>query len=351
MTLTRNAFLRATPMLALLFLLAGCLGAQPSEKSRKTNADVVAMVDGQALTQADLEEFLSDQLSQLELQKAKLLEEGLGPFVEQTLLELGAKNKGLSLDDYVSAEVAERSTEVTDSDVDQWYEANQSRLRGQTKEQIGPQIRDFLTQTQAAEIRSTLVGELRKEYDVEILLDPVRVDLEGEGGVVKGGENAPVTIVEFSDFECPACKGFNPTITQLLDKYGDDIQVVFRHLPLRSIHPRAQKAAEASMCARDQGKFWELHDTMFAQQRNLSVDGLKSMAAENGLEPDAFAKCLDSGQYADAVESEVRMATRLGLNGTPSVFINGRIIAPGRVPSFGAMVTMIDEELLRNSGK
>ncbi len=332
---------------ALLLLLA--LGISPLALAQEST--VVAKIDGVALSQADLEAFLSDQLEQLALQKAKLLEEGLGPFVENALLERGAEAQGVPLDAYLKIEMEKHTTPVTDEAVDAWYEANKARLQGQPKEALEPQIKNYLTQTQAGEQRSKLLADLRKQHKVEILLEPVRVTLDDVGATIKGNPEAPVTIVEFSDFQCPACKGFNPTVTELLENYGDKIRVVFRQLPLRSIHPQAQKAAEASLCARDQGKFWELHDAMFASQRTLDVDALKGMAAAAGASSESFDQCLDSGKYADVVQSDVTLASKHGLNGTPSVFINGRIIAPGRVPSYGAMVQVIEDELLRNSGK
>jgi len=311
----------------------------------------VAKVAGITLTQADLEEFLSEQLEQIELQKAKLFEDGLGPLVEKTLLERAANDKGVPLTAYLEAEIADRTEPVTDADVDSWYSANKARVGGKTKESIAPQIKNFLVQNQNVQARSAVVAELRKKYPVEIFLEPVRISFSEEGATTKGTADAPVTIVEFSDFQCPACKGFNPTLTEVLDRYGDDVRVVFRQFPLRSIHPKAQKAAEAALCARDQEKFWQLHDAMFANQRKIDVDGLKETAKGLGLDSETFDQCLDSGQHASRVQADLDIGSKIGLNGTPSVFINGRVIAPGRVPSVGQMASVIDEELLRHASK
>jgi protein-disulfide isomerase len=164
---------------------------------------------------------------------------------------------------------------------------------------------------------------------------------------VLGPEGAPVTIVEFSDFQCPACRSFNPILDQILDAYGDSVRVAFRQYPLRAIHPQAQPAAEASLCARDQGKFWELHDAMFANQKGLAPAQLKELARELELDGEVFDQCLDGGTYRAIVDQDLARGESAGVSGTPSVFINGREVAPGQVPSFEQMKALIDDELRR----
>ncbi len=333
---------------SFLSLCAGLLIASLSILPSLYDDDtIVAKVGDRTITQLDLENFLSPQLAELEKQKAKIMEEGLAPLVERTLLEKEATEKSLSLNEYVQTAITSKTAPVTDQDIDLWYEENRARLQGRAKAEIAAQIRQFLQQEKTQEARSVVLGELRQKYPVEILLEPMRVSLNDTGATIKGPSDAPITIVEFSDFECPACKGFNPALTQVLDTYGDNIRVVFRQFPLRSIHPKAQKAAEASLCARDQDKFWEMHDAMFEDQRNIGPTGLKVMATNLGLNAEGFGQCLDSGQYASVVQNDVNIAAGLGISGTPAVYINGREIAPGKVPNFGQMAVVIDDELFR----
>lgn len=143
-----------------------------------------------------------------------------------------------------------------------------------------------------------------------------------------GDEDAPVTIIEFSDFECPFCKRFNDqTFQQIKANYVDTgkVRVVFRHYPL-PFHANAQKAHEASMCADDQDKFWEYHDAIFAQQTNLGVPALKQMAVSLGLNTATFNSCLDSGKYAQYVQDDLAAGSAAGVSGTPSFFVNGQIV-------------------------
>lgn len=160
----------------------------------------------------------------------------------------------------------------------------------------------------------------------------------------KGPEDAKVTIVEWSDFQCPFCSRVNPTLAQVREEYPEKVKIVFRQFPL-SIHPNAWKAAEASLCAHEQGEFWAMHDAMFADQRNLGVDSLKTMAEELGLDTEEFATCLDSDEYSDAVQADFDAGREAGVSGTPAMFINGRFIS-GAVP-FEQIASVIDSELSR----
>ena len=131
-------------------------------------------------------------------------------------------------------------------------------------------------------------------------------------------------------------------------KYGDQVRIVFRQFPLDNLHPNARKAAEASLCAKDQGKFWEMHDSMFENQRQLKVADLKRQAGEIGLESGAFDECLDSGRYADQVQADLEAGTGAGVTGTPAFLINGRFLS-GAQP-LEAFEKVIDDELARAGG-
>jgi len=141
----------------------------------------------------------------------------------------------------------------------------------------------------------------------------------------KGSENAPITIVEFSDFQCPYCKNFfEQTLPQIFKNYIDTgkAKLVYRNFPL-GFHEFAQKAAEASLCASQQDKFWEYHDKLFKSQSALAINNLKQYAKDLGLNSASFDKCLDSGDTAEQVAQDVKDGISYGVNGTPSFFING----------------------------
>lgn len=171
-----------------------------------------------------------------------------------------------------------------------------------------------------------------------------RVNVDTTGKHMRGNANAKITIVEFSDFECPYCGAAQPTVKQIEDTYKDNVKVVFMHFPL-PFHPNAQKAAEASECAGDQGKFWEMHDWMFANQNSLGVDQLKAEAKTLGLNTTAFNACLDSGKKASIVEADQTKGSNAGVQGTPTFIING-IPVVGAQP-FGNFKPVIDAELAK----
>lgn len=143
---------------------------------------------------------------------------------------------------------------------------------------------------------------------------------------VKGDSDAPVTIVEFSDFQCPFCSRFYTGALGDIEKNYIEtgkVKLVYRDFPL-SIHPDAQKAAEAAECAKDQGKFWEMHDELFENQASLSVASLKQYASKIGLDEDDFSECLDSGEKASEVQADFSDGTANGVSGTPTFFVNGQ---------------------------
>ena len=146
---------------------------------------------------------------------------------------------------------------------------------------------------------------------------------------VLGAEDAPITIVEFSDFQCPYCNRFVQQAYPKIKKEFVDtglVKIVYRDLPL-SFHDNAQKAAEAGECAHDQGKFWEYHDKLFANQDSLGVDSLKKYAADLGLDVEEFNQCLDSGKYSQEVQEDAQAAQQQGISGTPGFVINGQVLS------------------------
>jgi protein-disulfide isomerase len=151
---------------------------------------------------------------------------------------------------------------------------------------------------------------------------PVEVSADDDPAI--GPEDAPVTIIEFADFQCPYCEAFNTqTLPQILSNYGDRVRFVFRDFPLTSIHAYALKAAEAAECADDQGAYWKYHDLLFQNQSALDDASLKGYAASLGLDTTTFDDCLDSDQPQSEIQKDFQDGTTAGVQGTPSFFING----------------------------
>ena len=351
------------PLAAAFFLVAlpACAQSDASAKAPAAPAaqaggesDVAAVVAGETITVSELEEGASEVLEQVELQmltcerqakqgRFEALDAALQQMVRDELIAKEAAAAGQSVEEYRAAELDSRIAAVSDADVQAFFDENRARIGDRTVEQIGPQIRQYLEQQNRQQAEQAFFGELEAKYDVVYHLEPPRTEVAAEGPA-KGPADAPVTIVEFSDFECPFCSRVVPTLDQVKANYGDKVRIVFRQYPL-PMHPNAQKAAEASLCAHDQGKFWELHDAMFADQKGLGVPQLKAKAQELGLDGEQFAQCLDSGKYEDEVKADLRAGTQAGVSGTPAMFINGQMVA-GAVP-YEQISAVIDAELKR----
>ena len=226
----------------------------------------------------------------------------LGEIVEDRLLELEAKATGKTKEALVEEGIKAKAGTVGDADVDAYYEQlkTQQPQGLPPKEAVAERIKQYLQQQKDQNARNAFFTDLKNKYKVETFISEPRIEIATEGHPAKGPATAPVTIVEFSDFECPFCKRVVPTLEQVTQKYGDKVRLVFRQFPLSSIHPNAQKAAEAALCANDQGKFWEMHDAMFKDQKALEVAALKVTAGNIGVDKAKFDQCLDSGRFARA---------------------------------------------------
>ena len=273
--------------------------------------------------------------------------QALDDIIAETVIGQAAKAKGMTAAAYEEAEIGARVKPVTDAEVQAFYQANIGQMQGRSLESIAPAISRFLQDQQRAKARQDLITELRKTAPaVRVMFEPPRtkVDIAANDPSL-GAASAPVTIVEFSDFQCPFCQRAAPTLKQIRAQYGDKVRVVWKDFPLTQIHPQAFKAAEAGHCAAEQGKFWELHDQMFGNQAALQPDSLKKYAADMGMDAAKFNACLDSSKYAERVRDGVAAGTRLGVNSTPTVYINGRMLT-GAQP-YDTFAAIIDEELAR----
>ncbi|HEV7784531.1 MAG TPA: thioredoxin domain-containing protein, partial [Thermoanaerobaculia bacterium] len=308
------------PGAVILFLALGawlpsaCSAQDKGAKGSGGGKDVLAVVNGQPITEADVRTSAAEQFKGLQREYEKnshdLLESSLQTVIQDRLVEAEAKSRGITKDQ-VLAEI--KPTPVTDADVDAFYEQNKAQIP-RPKDQVAGQIKTYLEQQGQQKSRQAYYDNLQKKYKVDMKMEPVRVEVAASGPAMGGPATAPVTIVEFSDFQCPFCSRLTPTLDQVKKKYGDKVRIVFRQFPL-PMHQNAQKAAEAALCANDQGKFWQFHDAMFGDQASLGVDQLKAKAVELGLKADDFNKCLDSGAKAAVIEADKKAGSEAGVNG------------------------------------
>jgi protein-disulfide isomerase len=282
---------------------------------------VVATVQGQPIASEDLTNALRGELLRLEIQRYQTLREKLDDLIANKIFSLEAAQRGVSVQQFVHDEINAKIQTVTPEQVQAFYEANKSRIK-QPFEKVSEQITSYLQQQAQERRRQALLKELQPRYPVTVALRAPTVEVATEGEPSLGPTSAPVTIVEFSDFQCPYCRQAQDTLKRLMAAYEGKIKLVFRDFPLRSIHPQAQKAAEAAQCAAEQQKFWPYHDKLFAST-NLQMDELKKFAQELALNMEQFTSCLDSSKYAAGIEADMQAGQQAGVNATPAFFVNG----------------------------
>jgi protein-disulfide isomerase len=323
--------------------LAGPIRAAETIRQAEGAARPVALVGGAPITEAEVDRAAEGQLRELRMREFTLRSQALEELIAQKLLEKEAAARGVALPALVKAEVEDKAA-VSEAEVRALYQSNKDKMGAMSEADALKQIESRLRPQRERERRASYVRELRQKAGVKVLLEPLRVAVDVTGRPIRGNKDAPVTIVEFSDFQCPFCSRARPTVNKVRETYGDKVRVIFRNFPL-SIHPQAQKAGEAAGCAGEQGKFWEMHDRLFANQAKLQVPDLKEHAAVLGLDPEAFRQCLDSGRHTADLQSDAEAGTGYGVSGTPSFFINGRPLV-GAQP-FESFAQVIDDELER----
>ena len=333
----------------LVVLGAACsTAAQPSRQ--QTPSDVVATIGSTSITLAEVDaRALTRPASNFgDLPLLQALYEARRATVDEIvagqLIEREAKALGIDSAALVEREVEAKVATPTEAEVAGWYEANRAQVQGATLEQVSEPIRAMLTQERRRLTRGAYVDTLKAKTPVKVMLEPPRTQVAHAGRPVKGPSNAPIEIVEFSDFQCPFCFRAESILTQVLAQYGDRIRLIYRHYPLPN-HPNARPAAEAALCAQDQDKFWPYHDRLFASQDKLTNEDLKRHASDLGLDSVRFNACFDAGRFQAEVDADMRDGSEAGVSGTPAFFINGRYL--GGAQPFEAFQHIIEEELAR----
>lgn len=338
---------------ALVLALACSAPAQQPSAQTSQPSDAGARIGDRTITMKEIDDRWRKAEPAEQAQAVQRIYDGrkdaLDAIIADMLIEQAAKAKGGGVNptQFTEAEIARRVKPVTEEEVVVFFQENTAQMQGRGLAAMAPAIRRFLEDQRRTTAYQAFVGELRKAGPaVNLLLDPPRYEVAvAADDAALGPANAPVTIVEFSDFQCPFCQRVMPTLKRVKETYGDRVRIVWKDFPLTSIHPEAFKAAEAGNCAREQGKFWEYHDVLFTNQQALQPEFLKKYAADTGLDATRFSACLDTAKYGDRVQEQMGIGNGLGIQSTPSAFINGRLLT-GAVP-YETFVAIIDEELER----
>ncbi len=309
---------------------------------------VVASWAGNTITARELDEKTGDQMQELEKQKFQMRKQTLEQMVLEKLVKVEADKKGLTPEQWLKAEIDDKVPPPSDQEIQAMFEKNSAQLPpGAKLEEFKERIVDFMTRPKKQEQAKQTFEALKKSANVEIkLVEPSKPRKQVEAkGPSRGPETAKVTIVEFSDFQCPFCSRGRDTVEEVMQAYAGKVRLVFRHFPL-DFHKQAPKAAEASLCANEQGKFWEYHDALFKNQQKLELADLKEHAGSLGLDGAKFGECLDSGKMAKVVSEDLAAGKKVGVSGTPAFFINGQMLSGAQ--SLDEFKKIIDAELGAN---
>jgi protein-disulfide isomerase len=344
-------FLAVATALALATACQSQRPAQGGADAKKEDKTPVARFGDTTITASELDDMVKGDLGRMEQQylqqRYQMRKEALEALVSQKLVEAKAKAQGVTPQELLKREVLDKIAEPTEAEQKQVYD--QAKAGGQQLppyDQVKGEIVRFMKNQKLQPALSAYYQTLKAEAKAEVLLppyEPPKVEVNATGPS-KGPQDAKVTIVEFSDFQCPFCQRAEVTVQKVLATYGDKVRLVYKDYPLPN-HPLAPKSAEAAHCAGDQQKYWEMHERLFSTGKLEQAD-LKQHAKDLGLDAAAFDKCLDSGEKAQVVEANRKAGTEAGVSGTPAFFINGRLIS-GAQP-FEEFKRIIDLELSRS---
>jgi protein-disulfide isomerase len=336
------------PIFILLLCLSGSLVLRAADVTSivgQSGSTVVAEVDGVKITLADFERSHPLALFQAENSYYEAEKKAIDAYMDDYLLERQAKTENLSvqalLELHVNGQIAK---DPSDEALKVYYEGLDTT---ESFESMRDKIKDHLRERRIGKAKDAYIQSLRKQATVVVTVAPPRTSVSlANANVREHVENAPLTLVEYADYECPYCQQIAPDLAKIEAEYKGRIAFVYKDFPL-PMHPHAQKAAEAAQCAGIQNKYWDYHDALLSSKQ-LEVPQLKATASALGLDVNAFNTCLDSGQGADQVKKNFNEGLELGITGTPSFVVNGRFIS-GSIP-YDQLRIILEEELRSGQG-
>lgn len=299
------------------------MGADVNSPNLSDDA-VLATIAGQPVKAGPVKERLKPIIYKIRLDAYSLAQKQADQLIDNMLLLDEAKKRQVGPEEIIRAEISDKVRPPTEAEVAKFYEENKARINGDLNT-VRNQVALYLQDETKRRLEHELSERLRKSANIRWLISeppqPVQ-NISVDDDPARGGTNAPVTIVEFTDFQCPACAAMHPVLEEVLKSYGDKVRFVVRDFPLNQ-HENARKAAEAANAANEQGKFFEYIAVLFQHQKALDVASLKKYASDVGLNRTKFDAALDRGVYAAEVKHDVEDGEVYGVGSTPTIFING----------------------------
>ena len=341
--------MKKTVLLGILFLaVAGCnagktqSASQPAPVSAApSSGEVLATINGNPITDDNVRKVAGPQLAKAEVELYEARKDGIDQIIDDQLLEIEAARQGVSKADLLKKQVYDK-IDIKDKDVEKFYNEKKSQMQGKKLDEVKTNIRGYLFKDKYQQLFSSLTSSLRKKSKIEIMIKAPRIVIEEGDSPAKGPKDAPVKFIEFTDYQCPFCARSRPTIAQILGDYKGKVRYILRDFPL-SFHKDSIKAHEAAHCAGDQGKYWEMNQKIWDNQKDIQVDNLKKYAQQVKLNMTKFNECLDTDKYKEKVQKDQQYGETVGVTGTPAFFINGRMVSGAR--GFDSFRTIIDDEL------
>ena len=299
----------------------------------------MAVTGEETLYEKDYLPQIQAQVYKIRMQEYELRLKSLEEAINKKLLLAAAQKRGITAEALLQAEADSKVAEPTDAEVEQSL-VNRMFRGGLPSNLSKNQIGQELKQERVQQAREEYFSSLREQAGVEIYLMPPRMEVDIDPSRVRGNPDAKITIVEFSDFQCPFCLRAYLTIKEILTKYEGKVRLAYRDMPLLGAQAGAEEGSgAASRCAGEQGKFWEYHDLLFQNQDYFGEEVFREFAEFLELDVNQFSACLESGKFQISVQEDFQEGLRLGIRGTPYFFING-------IPVNGAQPKPVFEEII-----
>ncbi|MFN2452781.1 MAG: thioredoxin domain-containing protein [Pyrinomonadaceae bacterium] len=335
----RFTIVKLLVLLVIGISFSGTITAAYAQSEEK----VVAVVNGRKITQKEIDSSVISQLLPLQQQIYALRKATLENLILRAILEEEARKRGIAVEE-LRKQLTGGKAEVLTGEVEKLYLENAAVFGSMSPDEAKEKLRlDLESQARIRNYHEAL-SRLKEKSRIEISLEEPKLlsVMNGDGASSIGSKEAAITITEFSDFQCPYCRGAQGAIKQILSAYGKDVRLVFKHLPLVEIHPQAFASAQAAFCAGEQGFFQPFHDALFAAE-SLSPETFNKTASALGLNISKFQACLNSENSRAAILKDMQEAKRLGIEGTPTFIINGAVVR-GAI-SFEEFKTIVEREL------
>ncbi|MES2615188.1 MAG: thioredoxin domain-containing protein [Bdellovibrionota bacterium] len=322
-----------------------------SQSGTSVTSEDIGSYNGVVVKRSDLNPKEKQSLFDAETQIYKAQENILARKYFDSIIEKYAKDKKILDKNEARKEYISENVKVADKEIKDFIQQNidNPQLKGKSTEEQMSLVKPYLAQQAAGDFFRDVVAKAKEEGLIKVtgvqLPESPRIQVDITNAPSKGSPKAPITIVEFADFQCPYCYSVESTVKAISEKYKNQIHFVFRSYPLIQLHPQAVNASVAAECAQNQGKFWEMHGILFENHAKLADNVYDVFAKKVGLDMNKFQSCFKDSTVREKVMNDAEYGQSLGINATPAFYINGILIMGAQAES--EFMSIIDKELAK----